>query len=105
MNQLVKGAVGFNEERGDVVTVVATKFEPQIDPNAIPWYRDENYQTLTNAAVVGAIFFGLLSEVLRQALSIQEIIYGAILMAFMMFKPRGLFVDAKSRSVSARGKA
>jgi branched-chain amino acid transport system permease protein len=56
-------------------------------------------------ALVGAIFFGLLSEVLRQALSIQEIIYGAILMGFMMFKPRGLFVDAKSRSVPARGKA
>jgi len=29
LNQLVKGAVGFNNERGDVVTVVGTKFEPQ----------------------------------------------------------------------------
>ena len=65
LNQLVKGAVGFNEERGDVVTVVATKFEPQVDPNAIPWYRDENYQTLTNAAVVGAIFLFVLLGVIR----------------------------------------
>ncbi len=48
-------------------------------------------------AVAGAIFFGLLSELLRQALSIQEIIYGAILMGFMMFKPRGLFADSKKR--------
>jgi len=65
LNQLVKGAVGFNESRGDVVTVVATKFEPQIDPNAIPWYRDENYQTLTNAGVVGAIFLFVLLGVIR----------------------------------------
>jgi branched-chain amino acid transport system permease protein len=48
-------------------------------------------------AVAGAITFGIISELLRQALSIQEIIYGAILMGFMMFKPRGLFADRKSR--------
>ena len=65
LNQLVKGAVGFNEERGDVVTVVATKFEPLVVANAIPWYRDENYQTLTNAAVVGAIFLFVLLGVIR----------------------------------------
>jgi flagellar M-ring protein FliF len=56
LNQLVKGAVGFNAERGDAVTVVGTKFEPQIDPTAVPWYRDENYQILVNAGVVGGIF-------------------------------------------------
>lgn len=48
-------------------------------------------------AVAGAIFFGLVSELLRQALSIQEIIYGAILMGFMMFRPRGLFADRRQR--------
>lgn len=42
-------------------------------------------------AVAGAIVFGVISELLRQTLSIQEIIYGAILMGFMMFRPRGLF--------------
>ncbi len=46
-------------------------------------------------AVAGAIAFGLLSELLRQALSIQEILYGGILMGFMMFKPRGLFADRR----------
>ena len=35
-------------------------------------------------AVAGAIAFGLISELLRQTLSIQEVIYGAILMGFMM---------------------
>jgi len=55
LNQLVKGAVGFNETRGDVVTVVATKF----------WYRDENYQVMVNAGVVGAIFLLVLLLVVR----------------------------------------
>lgn len=41
-------------------------------------------------AVAGAIVFGLISELLRQAPSFQEIIYGAILMLFMMFAPRGV---------------
>lgn len=41
-------------------------------------------------AIAGAIGFGLISELLRQALSYQELIYGAILMLFMMYLPRGL---------------
>jgi len=41
-------------------------------------------------AVAGAIIFGLVSELLRQAPSYQEIIYGGILMLFMMFLPKGL---------------
>jgi len=48
-------------------------------------------------AVAGALAFGLISELLRQALSVQEIIYGAILMGFMMFKPKGLFADRSQR--------
>jgi branched-chain amino acid transport system permease protein len=56
-------------------------------------------------AVAGAIAFGLISELLRQALSIQEIIYGAILMGFMMFKPRGLFADRSKRAVPKKHEA
>lgn len=48
-------------------------------------------------AILGAIVFGLISELLRQALSFQEIIYGAILMGFMMFAPRGLFAERRKR--------
>jgi branched-chain amino acid transport system permease protein len=48
-------------------------------------------------AVAGALLFGLISELLRQALSVQEIIYGVILMVFMMFKPKGLFADRAKR--------
>lgn len=49
-------------------------------------------------AVAGAIAFGLISELLRQALSIQEVIYGVILMGFMMFMPKGLFADRNKRA-------
>lgn len=52
-------------------------------------------------AVAGAIVFGIISELLRQALSMQEILYGAILLGFMMFKPRGLFADRKKRVARA----
>lgn len=52
-------------------------------------------------AVLGAIAFGLISELLRQALSVQEIIYGAILMGFMMFKPKGLFADRRASAPPA----
>jgi len=42
-------------------------------------------------AVGGAIVFGLVSELLRQVPSYQEVIYGGILMLFMMYAPRGAF--------------
>lgn len=48
-------------------------------------------------AVVGAVLFGLISEVLRQVLSFQEIIYGLILIGFMMFAPGGLFIKRQAR--------
>ena len=65
LNQLVRGAVGYNQSRGDVVTVVATKFEPLVDPHAVPWYRDENNQILVNAAVVSALFLIVLLGIVR----------------------------------------
>lgn len=45
----------------------------------------------TGGAIIGALFLGLLSEFLRQALSWQEVIYGLILIIFMMYLPRGLW--------------
>jgi branched-chain amino acid transport system permease protein len=41
--------------------------------------------------VGGAVAFGLLNELLRQVPQYQEMIYGGILMGFMMFAPRGIF--------------
>src|SRR3546814_3006566 len=49
-------------------------------------------------AVAGAVIFGLMSELLRQVLSFQEIIYGAVLICFMRFAPRGLFRAVQFRA-------
>ena len=65
LNQLVRGAVGFSESRGDVVTVVATRFEPQVDPDFIPWYKDETVTAIANSGVVALLFMLFLFLVVR----------------------------------------
>ncbi len=65
LNQLVRGAVGFNDKRGDVVTVVATRFEPPVDPDAVPWYKDETLASLANSGVVALLFVTFLLFVVR----------------------------------------
>lgn len=50
-----------------------------------------------SGAVLGAIFFGLAAEMLRQVPSYQEIIYGGILIFFMMFAPRGCIAHLTDR--------
>lgn len=56
-------------------------------------------------AIAGAVIFGLISELLRQVLSFQEIIYGAILILFMMFLPKGLFGEARYAKLPVAKKA
>lgn len=46
-------------------------------------------------AITGAIIFGLISELLRQLLSFQEVIYGLVLILFMMFLPKGLLGNGR----------
>ena len=65
LNQLVRGAVGYNEERGDVVTVISTHFEPQIDPDAVPWYKDETIAGVANSSVIAVLFLLFLVVVVR----------------------------------------
>ncbi|NBY04624.1 MAG: hypothetical protein EBQ82_04310 [Betaproteobacteria bacterium] len=65
LNQLVRGAVGFKEDRGDVVTVVATRFETPVDPDAVPWYKDESLAGMANSAVIALLFLLFLFLVVR----------------------------------------
>ena len=65
LNQLVRGAVGFNDKRGDIVTVVATKFEPPVDPDAVPWYKDEALASMVNSGVIAALFLMFVLFVVR----------------------------------------
>ena len=53
-------------------------------------------------AIGGAIIFGLVSELLRQFYSFQEIIYGGVLMLFMMYLPKGLFAYGIERFMQKR---
>ena len=66
---LVKGVVGFNEARGDTVTVVAAAFEKPVPiESLVKWY--ENAQVMSTAKSLGAAvtFVVLLFVVVRPVL-------------------------------------
>jgi len=65
---LVRGVVGFDEKRGDVVTVVQAKFEPEaVYDLSIPWYKDETMQTYIKSGLLGLMFLAFLMLVIRPA--------------------------------------
>jgi branched-chain amino acid transport system permease protein len=51
--------------------------------------------------IVGAVALGLVSETLRRATAYQEVLYGVILVLFMVFAPSGLVGLARGLRVSA----
>jgi flagellar M-ring protein FliF len=66
MQSLVRGVVGYNEARGDVVTVVQAKFEPEkIYDLSTPWYKDESMISNIKSAVLGLMFLAFLMLVIR----------------------------------------
>ena len=68
MQELVRGVVGFDEKRGDVVTVVQAKFEPEVVYDlSIPWYKDESMQTYIKSGLLGVMFLAFLMLVIRPA--------------------------------------
>jgi len=68
MQDLVRGVVGFDEKRGDVVTVVQAKFEPEaVYDLSIPWYKDESMQTYIKSGLLGVMFLAFLMLVIRPA--------------------------------------
>jgi flagellar M-ring protein FliF len=68
MQDLVRGVVGYDEKRGDVVTVVQAKFEPEtVYDLSIPWYKDESLQTYIKSGLLGLMFLAFLLLVIRPA--------------------------------------
>ncbi len=68
MQDLVRGVVGYDEKRGDVVTVVQAKFEPEaVYDLSIPWYKDESLQTYIKSGLLGVVFLAFLMMVIRPA--------------------------------------
>ena len=68
MQSLVRGVVGFNEARGDVVAVVQAKFEPeQVFDMSVPWYKDETVVNNLKSGLLGLMFVVFILMVIRPA--------------------------------------
>ncbi len=68
MQSLVRGVVGFDEKRGDVVTVVQAKFEPeQVIDMSLPWYKDETVVNNLKTGLLGLLFVAFIMMVIRPA--------------------------------------
>jgi flagellar M-ring protein FliF len=68
MQSLVRGVVGFNEARVDVVTVIQAKFEPeQIIDMSVPWYKDEVVVNNLKTGLLGLMFVAFIMMVIRPA--------------------------------------
>ncbi len=56
MLQLVQGVVGYDQQRGDLVTVVPAKFEPPSPMETIPWYLEDAVQMGFKSALLAISF-------------------------------------------------
>lgn len=68
IRDLVRGVVGFDASRGDIVTVVPARFEPPAPLETIPWYLEERVHTGLRSALVGLVFLVFLFVVVRPVL-------------------------------------
>jgi flagellar M-ring protein FliF len=66
IQQLVRGVVGFDEARKDVVSVIQAKFEPDAPIDlSVPWHKDEAVLTNLKSALLGLMFIAFLMAVVR----------------------------------------
>ena len=67
---LIKGVVGFDAARGDVVTIVATPFErlALIEETPVPWYENTQIVGMVKSTGVALAFIALLFFVVRPAI-------------------------------------
>ena len=66
MQELVRGVVGFDEGRKDVVSVVQAKFEPEVPMDlSIPWHKDESVMNNIKSGFLGLMFVAFLMVVVR----------------------------------------
>ena len=62
----MRGVVGFDEGRKDVVSVVQAKFEPEVPVDmSIPWHKDESVMTNIKTGFLGLMFVAFLMVVVR----------------------------------------
>ena len=66
MLNLVRGAVGYNEARGDVVTLMPARFEPPapLEP-MVPWYQDDMVITSFKQGLMALVLITFLVFIVR----------------------------------------
>ncbi len=66
IQQLVRGVVGYNEERKDVLSVVQARFETEVPLDlSVPWYKDESVITHIKSGLLALMFVVFLLLVVR----------------------------------------
>jgi flagellar M-ring protein FliF len=70
LQELVRGVVGFNEARGDVVSVVPARFEPVVEINTVPWYTEDAVHSGIKNGLLGLAFIVFMLVVIRPLMSI-----------------------------------
>jgi flagellar M-ring protein FliF len=65
MLQVVRGVVGFDQQRGDNVSVVPAKFEAPANLETIPWYLEDIVQTGIKSSLLAVSFIVFMLIVIR----------------------------------------
>jgi flagellar M-ring protein FliF len=65
MLQVVRGVVGFDQQRGDNVSVVPAKFEAPANLETIPWYLEDIVQTGIKSSLLAVSFIVFMFIVIR----------------------------------------
>jgi len=71
LNSLVRGAIGFNEARGDVINIISSRFHPvEIIENQLPFYEDPSIISLIKYALVATLFILFMLIVIRPVMKL-----------------------------------
>jgi flagellar M-ring protein FliF len=65
MLQVVRGVVGFDQQRGDNVSVVPAKFEAPASLETIPWYLEDVVQSGIKSSLLAVSFIVFMFIVIR----------------------------------------
>ncbi len=65
MNQLVRGVVGFDDKRGDLVSVVPARFEADVPVPPTPWYLERDVHLAFKSGLIALLFLAFLLIVIR----------------------------------------
>ena len=80
IKSLVQEALGFDEARGDSVTVTSSPFVDILEADIIPWYENESVkelaQQLATVLILAIVIFGALHPLLKRVLVPSSYSYG-----------------------------